>query len=38
MERRELDKEEKAELHHLNDQMWANLPREYQWLKEWEYV
>ncbi len=37
-ERRELDKAETAELHHLNEQMWANLPREYQWLKEWEYV
>lgn len=38
MERRELDKEETTELHRLNEQMWANLPRDYQWLKEWEYV
>jgi aryl-alcohol dehydrogenase-like predicted oxidoreductase len=38
MERRELDKAETTELHRLNERMWANLPREYQWLKEWEYV
>lgn len=38
MERRELDLAETEELHRLNEQMWANLPPDYQWLKEWEYV
>ncbi len=38
MERRELDQAEARELRGLNEQMWANLPRNYQWLKEWEYV
>jgi aryl-alcohol dehydrogenase-like predicted oxidoreductase len=37
-ERRELDKEEKAELDRAMDRAWANLPSHYQWLKEWEYV
>ncbi len=37
-ERRELDKEEKAELDRLMDDTWANLPYHYQWLKDWEYV
>ena len=37
-ERRELDKEEKAELERAMDRAWANLPAGYQWLKEWEYV
>jgi aryl-alcohol dehydrogenase-like predicted oxidoreductase len=37
-ERRELDKEEKAELDRATDRAWANLPEKYQWLKEWEYV
>ena len=38
MERRELDREEKAQLDRLNEQMWANLPPDYEWLKDWEYV
>lgn len=38
MERRELDREETAELDRLGEQMWAALPGRYQWLKEWEYV
>jgi len=38
MERRELDKAETSELHRLGEQMWANLPDKYQWLKQWEYV
>ena len=38
MERRELDKEEKAELERAMDRAWANLPTHYQWLKDWEYV
>ena len=37
-ERRELDKEEKAELDRAMDRAWANLPSTYQWLKDWEYV
>jgi aryl-alcohol dehydrogenase-like predicted oxidoreductase len=37
-ERRELDKEEKAELDRAMDRAWANLPKHYQWLKDWEYV
>jgi hypothetical protein len=37
-ERRVLDFKEKAELKHAMDQAWANLPTDYQWLKNWEYV
>jgi len=37
-ERRELDLEEKAELDRATDRAWANLPSNYQWLKDWEYV
>ncbi len=37
-ERRELDKEEKADLDRAMDRAWANLPSHYQWLKNWEYV
>jgi len=37
-ERRSLDVKEQAELDQLNRHMWANLPRGYQWLKNWEYV
>ena len=37
-ERRELDVEERAELERAMDNAWANLPRQYQWLKNWEYV
>jgi len=37
-ERRELDSTEKAELEKAADEMWANLPEDYQWLKDWEYV
>lgn len=37
-ERRELDGEEKAELERAMDRAWANLPPQYQWLKDWEYV
>jgi len=38
IERRELDLKEQAELEGAGKQMWANLPRNYQWLKNWEYV
>ncbi len=37
-ERRELDVDEKAELDRANERAWANLPYNYQWLKDWEYV
>jgi aryl-alcohol dehydrogenase-like predicted oxidoreductase len=37
-QRRELDSAERAELDRLGDEMWARLPEEYQWLKDWEYV
>jgi aryl-alcohol dehydrogenase-like predicted oxidoreductase len=37
-ERRELDAIEKAELEKAGDQMWARLPADYQWLKDWEFV
>jgi aryl-alcohol dehydrogenase-like predicted oxidoreductase len=38
MERRELDKQEKAELKRAMDRAWASLPYHYQWLKDWEWV
>jgi hypothetical protein len=38
MERRVLDTAEKAELDQAMERAWANLPDNYQWLKEWEYV
>ena len=37
-ERRELDAGEKAQLNEWGDRMWANLPADYHWLREWEYV
>lgn len=37
-ERRELDEAEAAELEKATDEMWAKLPEDYQWLKDWEYV
>jgi len=38
MERRQLDIKETAELQNANKEAWANLPANYQWLKNWEYV
>ncbi|MEW6357833.1 MAG: aldo/keto reductase [Planctomycetota bacterium] len=38
MERRELDAKEKADLDKAATRAWAALPRDYQWLKKWEYV
>ncbi len=38
MERRELDLKELAELEGVGKEMWAKLPPNYQWLKDWEYV
>jgi len=37
-ERRELDEREKAELDRAVERMWANLPADHQWLRNWEYV
>ncbi|MGC8829319.1 MAG: hypothetical protein ACP5TE_06035 [Verrucomicrobiia bacterium] len=37
-ERRELDVKETVELNKAADEMWARLPADYQWLKDWEYV
>jgi aryl-alcohol dehydrogenase-like predicted oxidoreductase len=38
MERRKFDVKEKAELENANKQALANLPSNYQWLKNWQYV
>lgn len=38
MERRKLDRKEKAELDAAGQRMWANLRPDHQWLKDWEYV
>lgn len=37
-ERRQLDAAERAELERATTEMWARLPADYQWLKNWEYV
>ncbi|MFQ6133533.1 MAG: aldo/keto reductase [Armatimonadota bacterium] len=37
-ERRELDGEEQAKLEKAGDEMYARLPSDYQWLKDWEWV
>jgi len=37
-EHRKLDKTELKQMERLNEEMWANLPAHYQWLKDWEYV
>ena len=37
-ERRQLDLAEAGGLQKAMDQAWANLPKNYQWLKNWEYV
>jgi aryl-alcohol dehydrogenase-like predicted oxidoreductase len=38
MQRRRLDIKEKAELDNANKQALANLPSNYQWLRNWQYV
>lgn len=38
MERRDLDPKETAELEKATGEMWAKLPPNYEWLKNWEYV
>ena len=37
-ERRKLDRAEARRFDELVREMWANLPNEYRWLKEWECV
>ena len=37
-ERRELDPKEQADLEQAGTEMWARLPHDYQWLKDFEYV
>jgi predicted aldo/keto reductase-like oxidoreductase len=37
-ERRQFDVAEAKELQESMDRAWANLPANYQWLKNWEYV
>jgi len=37
-ESRQLDRTEKAELDQAGKEMWARLPDDYQWLKEWRQV
>jgi hypothetical protein len=37
-ERRDLDLAETEELARAMDQTWTRLPRNYHWLKNWEYV
>ena len=38
LERHQFDLKEKAELRRMNEQIMANLPEHYEWLKQWEYV
>jgi len=35
---RQLDAAEKAELQAAGREMWANLPKDYEWLRDWQYV
>ena len=37
-ERRRLSQSELRKLDGINQQMWAQLPHDYQWLKDWQYV
>lgn len=37
-EARTLSKDEQAQLDNATREMWAQLPANYQWLKDWEYV
>lgn len=37
-ERRQLDANERADLDRAGTEMWARLPHDYQWLKDFEYV
>lgn len=37
-ERREFDLKEAAEYRRITEEMWANLPEGYEWLRDWEWV
>ena len=37
-ERRRLSQAEQLEMDRINRQLWAHLPEQYQWLKDWEYI
>ena len=37
-EGRELDVAERADIETATKDMWASLPKQYEWLREWEYV
>ena len=37
-ERRVLDARERAHLDRAMNRAWANLPKHYEWLRDWEYV
>ena len=37
-ERRQFDLKEQAQLDNASKEAWANLPQNYQWLKNWQYV
>jgi hypothetical protein len=37
-ERRQLDAKEQAFLDRANEETWARLDADHQWLKDWEYV
>jgi aryl-alcohol dehydrogenase-like predicted oxidoreductase len=37
-ERRQLDLAEQQKLDEIAKDMWKNLPRDYQWLRDWEWV
>jgi uncharacterized protein len=38
MERRQLDVKDRAAIRSVNEQIMANLPGHYEWLRNWEYV
>jgi len=37
-ERREFDEAEARRFEQIQEDMWANLPQDYQWLRQWEWV
>ncbi len=37
-ERRQFDLKEQAQFDNASNEAWANLPDNYQWLKDWQYV
>jgi hypothetical protein len=37
-ERRQLDRDKQADLERAGARVWARLPHDYQWLKDFEYV